>query len=76
MPFLREISENSAIHTSLGLSDHIGLTSLLSGASEKLYLTSLTSWLFGSKNNINNLADNALSSWLIGEKELRLFSKG
>ena len=76
MEFLREKSKNGAIHTSLNLSDHIGLGSLLTGASEKFYFTSLKSWLFGSKNHINNIVDNAQGSWLIGEKELHLFSKG
>ena len=84
MPFLRQMIGNDndeyemklSIHTSISSTNHQGLPSLLAGVTEKQSINFLSSWIFDSKPNINSIVDNALTSWIIGSKELSSFAKG
>ena len=84
MPFLRQMIGNDndeyemklSIHTSISSTNHQGLPSLLAGVTEKQSISFLSSWIFDSKSNINSIVDNALTSWMIGSKELSSFAKG
>ena len=85
MPFLRQIIGNDSdeyemkfsIHTSTSSTNHQGLPSLLAGVTERQSTISfLSSWIFDSEPNINSIVDNALTSWMIGNKELSSFTKG
>ena len=84
MPFLRQMIGNDndeyemklSIHASISSTNHQGLPSLLAGVTEKQSISFSSSWIFDSKPDINSIVDNALSSWMIGSKELSSFSKG
>ena len=80
MPFLRQIigydsdeyEMKFSFYTSISSTNHQGLPSLLAGVSEKQSISYLSSWIFDS----NSIVDNALTSWMIGSKELSSFAKG
>ena len=84
MPFLRQMIGNDndeyemklSIHTSISSTNHQGLPSLLAGVTEKQSISFSSSWIFDSKPDINSIVDNALTSWMIGSKELSSFVKG